>query len=48
MKRIFLGLVLSAGMLAMGVVNASAASYCSLDPTVGVGLPVHTNLTVSV
>lgn len=48
MKRIFLGLVLSVGMFTMGVVNASAASYCSIDPTVGVGLPVHTKLTVSV
>ncbi len=47
MKRIFLGLALSVGMLVMGVVNASAASYCDIDPTVGVGAPVHTSLNVS-
>ena len=47
MKRIFLGLALSVGMLVMGVTNASAASYCSIDPTVGVGLPVHTSINIS-
>ena len=46
MKRIFLALSLCAGMLVMGVVNAAA--YCSLDPTVGVGLPVHTKVAVHV
>jgi hypothetical protein len=33
-------------MLLTGVTNASAG-YCSLDPTVGVGLPIHTNTTIS-
>jgi len=47
MKRIFLGLALSVGMLVMGVTNASASSYCSIDPTVGIGLPVHLNVTLS-
>ena len=47
MKRIFLGFALSIGMLIMGVTNASASSYCSIDPTVGIGLPVHTSLTIS-
>jgi hypothetical protein len=47
MKRIFLGLALSVGMLVMGVTNASASSYCSIDPTIGIGLPVSTSLTVS-
>ena len=47
MKRLLLGFALSVGMLVMGVTNASASSYCSLDPTVGIGLPVHLKLTVS-
>jgi hypothetical protein len=46
MKRIVLGMALCAGMLFMGVTSASA--YCSLDPTIGIGLPVHTSLNVSV
>jgi hypothetical protein len=49
MKRIFVGLALSVGMLVMGVTNASASSYCSLDPTLGIGTPLtySTNLTLS-
>jgi hypothetical protein len=47
MKRIFLGFALSIGMLVMGVTNASASSYCSVDPTVPIGLPVHLSLTIS-
>ncbi len=49
MKRIFLGFALSVGMLVMGVTNASASSYCSLDPTLGIGTPLtySTNLTLS-
>lgn len=46
MKRIFLGLVMCFGMLAMGVTNASAARYCNVDPTVGVGLPVRYSIDV--
>ncbi len=46
MKRIVLGIALCAGMLFMGVTSASA--YCSLDPTLGIGLPVHTSLNVTV
>jgi len=49
MKRILLGLALSVGMLVIGVTNASASSYCSLDPTLGIGTPLtySTNLTLS-
>ena len=47
MKRIFLGFALSVGMLVMGVTTASASSYCSIDPTVGIGLPVHLSVTIS-
>ena len=46
MKRIVLGMALCAGMLFMGVTSVSA--YCSLDPTLGIGLPVHTSLNVTV
>lgn len=46
MKRIVLGMALCAGMLFMGVTSASA--YCSLDPTIGIGLPLNTSLNVSV
>jgi hypothetical protein len=38
---------MSVGVLVMGVTNASAGSYCSLDPTLKVGLPVHTSTTIS-
>jgi hypothetical protein len=46
MKRIVLGMALCAGMLFMGITSASA--YCSLDPTLGIGLPIHLSLNVSV
>ena len=46
MKRIVLGMALCAGMLFMGITSASA--YCSLDPTLRIGLPVHTSLNVTV
>jgi hypothetical protein len=46
MKRIVLGMALCAGMLFIG--GTSASAYCSLDPTIGVGLPVHVSLNVSV
>jgi len=47
MKRILLGFALCAGMLLGGITNASAGGYCTLDPTVGVGLPVHYSVNVS-
>jgi len=47
MRRVVLGFAVCAGMLVMGVTNASAGSYCSLDPTLKVGLPVHTHVTAS-
>ena len=46
MRRVVLGFAVCAGMLVMGVTNASAGSYCSLDPTLGIGLPVHTNVVI--
>jgi len=47
MRRVVLVFALGVGMLAMGVTNASA-SYCTVDPTIGIGLPVHTSLNVSI
>jgi hypothetical protein len=46
MKRMVLGLVMCAGILVSGVTNASAARYCSLDPTLPLGLPIHTSLNI--
>jgi len=48
MRRVFLGFAVCAGMLVMGVTNASAGGYCSLDPTLKVGLPIHTRVTADV
>jgi hypothetical protein len=47
MRRVVLVFALGVGMLAMGVTNVSAARFCSLDPTVGLGLPVHLSVNVS-
>jgi hypothetical protein len=46
MKRIVLGMAVCAGMLFMG--GTSASAYCSLDPTLGIGLPIHLSVNVSV
>lgn len=46
MRRVVLGFAVCAGMLVMGVTNASAGNYCSLDPTLKVGLPVHTSVVI--
>jgi hypothetical protein len=48
MKRILGAAVLAFGMLFLGATSASAASLCTVDPTVGIGLPVHYSLNVTV
>jgi hypothetical protein len=48
MKRILAALVLAVGLLAMGVTSASAASICSIDPTLRIGTPLNYSLNVSV
>jgi len=39
-KRVLVVLAVAVASLAGGVMNVSAGSYCSLDPTVGVGIPL--------
>ena len=48
MKRVLAGFGLAVGMLLMGVVNASASSICSIDPTYRIGLPIHYSVGVKV
>jgi hypothetical protein len=48
MKRILAGFGLAVGMLLMGVVNASASTICSIDPTIGVGTPLHYSINIQV
>ena len=47
MKRILLGLSFVVGALVVGLTNASASTFCSDDPTLGVGTPVTYSLSVS-
>lgn len=48
MKRILASVAAAFGMLLMGATSASASSLCTIDPTVGVGTPLHYSLNVSV
>jgi hypothetical protein len=47
-KRVLMGFALAVGMLLIGVTNASASTWCTLDPTIGVGTPVRFNLSVTI
>ena len=47
MKRILSSFVLAGGLMCLGVMGASAHTYCSLDPTYKVGLPVKYSLNVT-
>ena len=47
-RRILSSVVLAGGLMALGITSASAHTYCSLDPTYNVGLPVSYNLNVNV
>lgn len=40
MRRLLLALAVSACALVGGATTASASTYCSLDPTLGVGVPL--------
>jgi hypothetical protein len=48
MKRILVAAALAFGTLLLGATSASASTLCTIDPTVGIGLPVHYSLNVSV
>jgi hypothetical protein len=48
MKRILVAAALAFGMVFLGATSASASTLCTIDPTIGVGLPVHFSLNVSV
>jgi hypothetical protein len=48
MKRVLVGFGVAVGMLLVGVVNASASTVCSVDPTYKVGTPINYSLDVSV
>jgi hypothetical protein len=52
MKRILSSVVLAGGLLLAGALSASAHTYCSLDPTYNIGLPVtysiHVNLSTPI
>jgi hypothetical protein len=48
MKRLVSSVVLAGGMMLLGIVNASASGYCSLDPTINVGTPLTYSLTVHI
>jgi hypothetical protein len=39
MRRIVLGLALAIGMLLTAATGASAHTYCTVDPTLAVGVP---------
>jgi hypothetical protein len=47
MKRLVSSVVLAGGFLLMGIVNASASGYCSLDPTLNLGTPLTYSLNVN-
>jgi hypothetical protein len=47
MKRLVSVVVLAGGLVLMGVTNASAAMWCADDPTLGIGLPIHYSLNVT-
>ena len=48
MKRVLAGFGLAIGMLLMGVVNASASTICTIDPTYPIGTPLHFSVSVQV
>jgi hypothetical protein len=48
MKRLLSSIGLAGGMMLLGIVNASASGYCSLDPTINVGTPLTYTLTVNI
>jgi len=48
MKRILVAAGLAFGMLLMGAVSASASTLCTIDPTLGIGTPLHYSTSISI
>jgi hypothetical protein len=48
MKRILVAATLAFGMLIIGASSASAATLCTLDPTLRIGLPIQYNVNVQI
>jgi hypothetical protein len=48
MRRIALGLAFAVGMLLAGATTASAHTFCSLDPTLGIGTPLRYTINLNV
>jgi hypothetical protein len=46
-RRILSSVLLAGGLMALGVTGASARTYCSVDPTYNIGLPVHYGINVN-
>jgi hypothetical protein len=46
MRRVVVGIALAIGMLCVGVTDASAHTFCSLDPTLGIGTPLKYTVNV--
>ena len=48
MKRILVAATLAFGMLLIGPSSASAATLCTLDPTLKIGTPLNYSVNVSI
>jgi len=48
MKRILVAAGLAFGMLFLGATSASASTLCTIDPTLGVGTPLHYSTSISI
>ncbi len=48
MKRILVASTLAFGMLLIGASSASAATLCTLDPTLKIGTPLHYSVNISI
>ncbi len=48
MKRILVAATLAFGMLLIGASSASAATLCTLDPTLKIGTPLNYSVNISI
>jgi len=47
MRRLWFAFAFALGALFLGATSASASTYCSLDPTLGVGTPLTSSTTLT-